>query len=180
MNLEKSLFRFFIASIILTFSFAYFNTVVEGNYLLKNTESSSFLHSDLSMCPDATPKLFGYFDPDVAPTLLYYSYIPLILVSLLIGSVVLVRDRFSLRSKFLFLVSVLFSIWSVNLILQWVLVHVKLQYFFWEITPFLELLIPVATVCFVYVFLFNKNIPKVYVSLTYVCLFFVLGEKPFF
>ena len=145
------------------------------NFIVKNSESVQVIGPDFKLCPDSTPKLFGHFDPGVAPALLLYSYLPIIFVSLLIGLLVLFKDKFSLRSRLLLGISLAFSVWSINLIFQWTLTHVKWQYFSWEITPFLELLIPLLTVYFVYVFLFNKDISPLYKGSLYLIIFLVLA-----
>jgi signal transduction histidine kinase len=103
-----------------------------------------------------SPTLLGTFDLSYAPTLIFYAYIPIILVSLFLGIFVLFKDKYSIQSKLLFLIAVLFSLWNLNIILEWVTVPVNLNLFFWEITMFLEMPIFLLSVYFIHTF-FNKS-----------------------
>ncbi|MFA6253717.1 MAG: HAMP domain-containing sensor histidine kinase [Candidatus Paceibacterota bacterium] len=102
--------------------------------------------------------LFGTFDLSYAPTLLFYSYIPIIFISLALALFILIKDQFSLQSKLLLGLSLSFSVWVINIILQWITVPAYLNYFEWQITPFFEILIPIFSVYFVYVFLEKRDI----------------------
>ena len=85
--------------------------------------------------------LLGIFDLSYAPALIFYAYIPIIFVSLFLGILVLIKDKYSIQSKLLFLIAVFFSLWNLNVILEWITVPVNLNLFFWQITMFLEMLI---------------------------------------
>ncbi len=98
------------------------------------------------------------FDFSYAPSLLFYAYIPIVIISLLLTTLVLFKDRFSLGSKLLFAIAVSFSLWVINIILQWVTVPVSLNYFEWAVTPLFEILIPVLSLYFVCVFLEKKDL----------------------
>lgn len=102
--------------------------------------------------------LFGLFDLSYAPTLLFYSYIPIIVVSLFLSLFVLLKDRFTLQSKLLFFIALSFSIWSINQIGQWVTVPVNLNHFLWETISIVEILIPIFSIYFVSVFLNKKDL----------------------
>jgi hypothetical protein len=90
-----------------------------------------------------SPTLLGTFDLSYAPTLIFYAYIPIILVSLFLGIFVLFKDKYSIQSKLLFLIAVLFSLWNLNIILEWVTVPVNLNLFF---SPFASIDICVSVV----------------------------------
>ncbi|MCC7051336.1 MAG: hypothetical protein IT239_06125, partial [Bacteroidia bacterium] len=105
---------------------------------------------------DGNPTLLGTFDLSYAPTLIFYAYIPIILISLFLGIFVLFKDKYSIQSKLFFSIAVLFSLWNLNIILEWVTVPVNLNLFFWEITMFLEMPIFLLSVYFIHTF-FNKS-----------------------
>ena len=101
--------------------------------------------------------LFGTFDLSYAPVLLYYSYIPILLASLVLSLFILFRDKFSLMSRLLFAISAAFSLWVLNIMLQWVTVPAHINYFEWQITPLLEILIPIFSIYFVTVYLEKRD-----------------------
>jgi len=107
------------------------------------------------LCLDAVPQLLGLFDLSVAPTLLFYAYIPIIAISLFLSITVAIKDQFSLKGKLLLAISLSFSIWVLNMIFQWTAVHAGIMHFSWQITALIEILIPISTIYFVYVFLNN-------------------------
>lgn len=108
-------------------------------------------------CP-GNPTFLGIFDLSYAPTLLFYAYIPIIVVSIFLGIFVLAKDKYSLQSKLLFLISVFFSLINLSIIFQWITVPVNLNLFFWEISAFLEVPISLLSVYFFYVFVNKKDI----------------------
>ena len=107
-------------------------------------------------CPGEL-SLFNTFDLSYAPVLLYYSYIPILFASLILSIFILIKDKRSLMSKLLFAIAVVFALWVLNIILQWITVPAHLNYFEWQITPFLEILIPIFSIYFVAVFLEKED-----------------------
>lgn len=105
-----------------------------------------------NLCPDAVPQLLGFFDFSVAPNLLFYAYVPAIIVSLLLAVFVLVRDKFSLQSKLLGLIAIAFALWTFNIFIQWVAAPVSAVMFAWQLTALFESAIFVFSMCFVQVF----------------------------
>jgi signal transduction histidine kinase len=121
-------------------------------------------------CSDASSALWGMLDFSIAPPLLFYSYIPIILISLLLGGFVLFKERFSLRSKLLFVVSGIFTLLLLNEILLWIAAPVSLVEFGWQLEPLFRILVAVLTVYFVYVFINQKDLPfgqKIILSAVY-------------
>lgn len=111
------------------------------------------------LCPDALPKNLFFFDFSIAPALMLYSYIPAIVVSFLIGLFVMFKTKFSLQGKLLFLISISFSLWVLNYVLQWTIAYVNPDFFSWLLTPIPMLLMFFFTAYFVYAFLEKKDIP---------------------
>ncbi|QQR82341.1 hypothetical protein IPJ70_03620 [Candidatus Campbellbacteria bacterium] len=107
---------------------------------------------------EGTPNFLYIFDTSFAPTLLFYAYVPVVCVALFLGIFVLIKDKNSLLSKILFAISLAFSLWTLNIIAQWLTPASHLNYFFWQITPLLEIFIPILLVYFAYVFLWKKDI----------------------
>ncbi len=110
-------------------------------------------------CSDAPNALWGVFDFSIAPPLLFYAYIPIIIISLFFGVFVLIKDKYSYRSKLLLWLSIIFTLLLLNEILQWVAAPVSLVQFGWELVPFFRILVSILTIWFVYVFINGKNLP---------------------
>ena len=70
------------------------------------------------ICPSyPTPFLFIFSNQ--VPPLLYYSHIPIILISIIVSLFVLVKDNRSLLSKALATPLILFSLWLILDLITW-------------------------------------------------------------
>jgi signal transduction histidine kinase len=112
----------------------------------------------LTCLDTSTPNLFNIFDTTIAPPLLFYAYIPIIFVSLFLSIFVLIKDKYSLLSKLLFIISILFSILILNEVNTWIAVPVSLIYFSWQLVIFFEVSLFILCFYFVYVFLNKKDL----------------------
>ena len=110
-------------------------------------------------CSFSTPTIVHFFDVGFAPTLLWYSYIPIILLSLFLGVFIYFKDKHSLQSKLLLSIAFLFAIWSITQIVQWIAVYARVVHFGWEIISVIEILIPIFAIYFTYVFLNKRDMP---------------------
>jgi signal transduction histidine kinase len=116
----------------------------------------------LLLCPDAVPGFLGFFDISIAPTLLFYSYFPIVIISLLLSIFVLFKDRFSLQSKLLLLVTVNFSLWAMMAIITWTAAYAGAVHFSWQLISLFEISVFIFSVYFVAVFLYKKDIDLKY------------------
>ena len=110
-------------------------------------------------CLDSFPTFLGLFDPSIAPILLYYSYIPIILVSLFFGFYVYFKSKQSLLAKYLFAIAISFSLFILNEIIQWIAVPIALVNFGWAMAPLFQALVWIFTIYFFYYFLEKKSMP---------------------
>src|SRR3989344_4535921 len=110
-------------------------------------------------CSDASSALWGILDFSIAPPLLFYAYIPIIVISLFLGGFVLMKERHSLASKLLFVVSIVFTLLLLNEILQWIDAPVSLVQFGWQLVPIFRALVAILTLYFVYVFIKKGHPP---------------------
>jgi len=120
--------------------------------------------SSMLLCTDADPEV-GFFDFSIAPDILYYAYVPIIIIALSIGVFVLVKDKYSHISKALFFITLLFSIFIANELIQWIAVPAGVIYFGWAVSLLIHFLIIVATVYFVALFALKKDVPFLYKAL---------------
>lgn len=77
----------------------------------------------LQICQDAVPGFLGLFDFSIAPKLLFYAYIPTMLIALVFSVITVFRDKFSRLSISFFVVALFFSLWLGNEIVQWTAVY---------------------------------------------------------
>ena len=120
-----------------------------------------------SSCVLAYTPLSNYFDLGLAPSLLFYAYIPVATIALAIGTLVFFKER-SLRSFFLFLISVFFGISIINEIILWVSTPAYIVFFGWSLVPLLRLLIIISTLQLVYVYINKKITPFAYNLLIFI------------
>lgn len=104
----------------------------------------------LGSCADALPQTLGLFDFSIAPPLLFYSYIPILVFSIILASVIYVQDRKSRESLILVGLVAMFALWVINVIIQWTAVHHFLINFAWQLTALFEVGIFVLAILFFY------------------------------
>ncbi len=95
--------------------------------------------------------LYLIFSDNVGP-LIYYSHLLSLLSSLLLGSLVLLRDRTLLVNRILFFITFVFSLWSYFDLILWASPSPEAVMFFWSIIVPVEMLMYLGTLYLVYVF----------------------------
>lgn len=112
----------------------------------------------LLLCPDAVPNVLGIFDFSIAPRLLFYSYIPIVFISLIMGFLIFFKDKFSLRASLFLLLNCSFALWVTSVLFQWTAASAGLVHFSWQILALFEVLIYISSFYFVYVFTYKKDL----------------------
>lgn len=113
---------------------------------------------DAYYCALTQIEINHFFDFSFAPPLLFYAYIPIILLSLFFGIYVFVKDKHSLQGALLLALTLSFVFWVINILFQWVAVYAKIVYFSGELVAFFEVPIFLLSIYFVQVFLTKKDI----------------------
>src|SRR3989338_7268934 len=90
------------------------------------------------ICGEETPSFLGIFDFSTAPPFLFYSYVPIMIASILIGFYIYFKDKKSLQSKLFLSVIVFFVLWVLNVLVQWVASYHTLLMFAWQLTAIFE------------------------------------------
>ncbi|MEK7552254.1 MAG: HAMP domain-containing sensor histidine kinase [Patescibacteria group bacterium] len=103
------------------------------------------------LCPDSVPSFLGFFDFSIAPHLLFYTYIPAILISIFLGFFVYHKENGSLSSKLLFAISAFFTLWVLDIFILWISAYNDAVMLGWQITPILEVPIFIFSLYFAYV-----------------------------
>jgi signal transduction histidine kinase len=112
------------------------------------------------ICGTESPSFLQAFDFSTAPPLLFYSYIPIAIISILIGVYIYRKDGKSLLSKLLLLLTMCFTFWVLNILVQWVAsYHVTLM-FAWQLTALFEVGVFISAFYMAYVFVKKRDLPK--------------------
>jgi signal transduction histidine kinase len=115
--------------------------------------------NELILCADGEANFLWFFDLTLAPHLLYYSYVSIIVISLLLGAYVFFKDRFSRLSFALFMLTFFFSVFIFNEIIQWVVLPAGMMFFAYALSLLLQFLILSTTIYFTYFFIEKKDPP---------------------
>src|SRR3989338_3654938 len=110
-------------------------------------------------CPDSTPTVLGLLDPSIAPSFLYYSYLPIIAIALLFGSFVLIVSRGTLAGRLLLWIAIVFSFLLSGEIFLWIAVSAPLVHFVWQIVIVLHATLVFLLVYFTHAFIIGENMP---------------------
>ncbi len=108
-------------------------------------------------CTDISSPLFLIFSNSV-PNLLYYSHIPTAIVALLLGLFVLTKNRNEISARILFLISIIFSIWSFMNIIVWTNINSRIIYFVWSFFGILASLLFISCLYFVYTYINKRDV----------------------
>lgn len=114
----------------------------------------------VGLCNDSAPVSFGVFDFLIAPKLLYYSYIPIILLALILSALILVNDRKNSLSVPLIATLSFYVLWIANIFIQWIGVYHIWIYHAWQATLFFEAGIFLSSV-FLFVNLTTRSSSKI-------------------
>jgi signal transduction histidine kinase len=112
---------------------------------------------DNLLCLDAIPNLWGYFDTTIAPPLLYYSYIPIIIISLIFSGFVFMSNR-GIYGRSLMVISTFFSLLLVNEIVQWIAADGHIVHFGWQMSALLQMAVIMSVVYFVWIYLKRSDL----------------------
>ena len=119
------------------------------------------------ICPlYPTPILF--FISSEVPLLLYYSHIPVFIISLMFTIFILVNDRFSLLNKSLAVPLTLFNLWLIFDLITWVSNSSDIIMFVWSFFGLLFVLINFYFFRFLYIYIKNNELPKYYYLLFFI------------
>lgn len=108
------------------------------------------------ICPNYPDPLFYIFSSQT-PQILYYANIPAIIVSLLIGLFVFLKNR-DIVSKILLTISVVFSFWSFFNLITWTNNQSDHIMFAWSFFSVLEIIFFAASFYFFYVAIKHKDL----------------------
>ena len=111
---------------------------------------------ELLLCPWESPT-YLFFSSNI-PTLFFYSHIPAIIVALLAGFVVFLKSGKSKAGITLFIVTILFSLWTFFDLILWATNRPDVVMFFWSLQILLEPLVYLLSFYLLYVFVKNQDL----------------------
>lgn len=109
------------------------------------------------ICPDYPFPQFLIISSKVPP-LLYYSHVPAIVISLLLGFFVYFKNKHSLLSKILLSISVVFSLWVFLNLIAWTANDSQIISFIFGFFSIAYILICTLCLYFTYVFIDKKDV----------------------
>ncbi len=113
---------------------------------------------------------------DTVPlTFIYYSHIPVALVSLIMGIFIFIKSKRSLQGKILLGILLTFSLWLLADLVTWTNYDSRNIMLFWSFFPILNTLFFILSLYLVYVFINKKDMPLI----AKVILFFLLSPMIF-
>lgn len=119
-----------------------------------------FANINIPICGTETPSFLNLFDFSTAPSLLFYSYIPIAILSFLIGFFVYKKDNKSLKSKLLFWMTIFFVLWVLNILVQWIASYHTVLMFAWQLTAIFETGLFLTATYLAYVFMLHRDISR--------------------
>ncbi len=106
---------------------------------------------------DIPPPQYGIFSSN-APTLLYYSHIPVIVIAVLFGFLIIANNKKAILNRLLLFISLAFSGWLILDLIQWTTNVPEIAIFTWSLAILLEVLVFSAVLYLVSVFSYGKDI----------------------
>ncbi len=116
---------------------------------------NSSIQAFIEICQWDTAKFFVFSDNVFGP-LIYYSHFFALILSITIGTFILLKDRKSLLNKLLFLITFMFSVWAIFDLILWATEKPEYSMFFWSSVVLIEPLIYALCLYFIDIF-FNKK-----------------------
>lgn len=136
--------------------------------------------SNTLLCPWESPFLFLFSSDPGIPHLLYYSYIPLIILSIFFTTYIFIKSKKSILSIILLTLAIIFSLWLLNEIITWTENKIPIQMFSWQLVRFFEISIFTTTAFFCSYFFSKGNISFVIKILLFILplpVLFLLSTK---
>jgi len=111
---------------------------------------------NLTYCGDTVSSFLGLFDLSIAPTLLYYFYIPIGILTLFFGLFVFIKNKKDIGTLPLLILCISFFFWVINEIVTWVAIYNEIIFFSWQIISIIQLAIILSITYSSYNFFFKK------------------------
>lgn len=101
-------------------------------------------------CADEIPNFLKIFDLSTAPQLLFYTYIPAIIISIFLGFYVYRKSK-TLEGRLFSIITALFTLWILDILIVWIAAYNNVLMFGWQITAVFEVPLFIFLIYFIYV-----------------------------
>lgn len=108
------------------------------------------------ICYDFTQPVYLFFIED-AQHLLYYSHIPALIISALIGLFVFLNGPTKLLNQLFALITFLFSGWTAINLFLWTNINSDYLLFWWSLLGMIQSIIAILSIYFVYTFIYKRS-----------------------
>lgn len=113
-------------------------------------------------CIDANPIFYNLFDFSIAPPLLYYAYIPTIVITLILSGLALYHNSLNRNSRYFSALAFFLVMHVFFVFVTWIAAPVDLVMFGWQMWPLTLSSLFLSTHFFLYSFVFDKKLNKLY------------------
>lgn len=127
--------------------------MVEMNHM---NISNGLTKENKMICPSYPDPSFFIITSEV-PQLVYYSHVPVALLSLFFGFFIFFKNKKPLINKTLFLLSISFFLWVFFDLIQWTNNNSDIIFFTWSLMGMLSMLISIFSLYFSYLFIYEKD-----------------------
>ncbi len=110
-------------------------------------------------CEDASPVFYNLFDFSIAPPLLYYAYIPILILVIVFSTLALRYNRHNENSWLLAGMALSLGFWVAVTFLQWIAAPITTVMFSWQLWGLAGVLTYIFTTLFVFHFIYDKPAP---------------------
>jgi len=102
--------------------------------------------------------IYLFYSSDV-PSLLYYAYVPITLITIFIGFYVFFNGKHLLLNRLFLAISFLLASWTMSTLILWTNIHSNFMLFVWSFAGLILSLLAIFCIYFIYVFFEKKDIP---------------------
>lgn len=113
------------------------------------------------------------FSENVFGNFIYYSHLFPAISILLLGGLLFFQNKANLASRSLFIISLVFSAWSIIDLILWATERTDYTMFFWSILIFFDLALYVISFYFIFTYI-KQKMPPWYIDLCFLCLYLPL------
>jgi signal transduction histidine kinase len=111
-------------------------------------------------CLDSNPDFLGLFDFSIAPSFLYYTYIPIMLLLLVLGLWVYRSGRDRISNQLFFAFTGVYVLDLINEIILWTASSVSVVHFGWQMVSMLKFFVALVFFSFAATFIQKKDLSK--------------------
>ncbi|MCR4274529.1 MAG: HAMP domain-containing histidine kinase [Candidatus Campbellbacteria bacterium] len=113
---------------------------------------------EMLLCLDSTANFLGLFDTTIAPTLLYYAYLPIAIFSVFFGFFIFFKNPKQIHSRLLLALSLTFASLILNEVVTWIAVRADFVHFGWEMSAFFQVTLVFLVVYFTWTYLKKSSL----------------------